>query len=98
MKSLKLSIVGEELLNATNALFVQNPDTNYHKLSSEQKLVCDMGMYVEGGYVTNEFEEIEDFALVIASEEYKDPERGKSKIVNKIKRAIKQGLVTVELN
>ena len=98
MKSLKLSVVGEELLNATNALFVQDPNTNYHKLSAEQKLICDIGMYVEGDYGTNEFEEIEDFALVIASEEYKDPERGKSKIVNKIKKAIKQGLVTVELN
>ncbi len=98
MKSLKLSIVGEELLNATNALFVQDPNTNYHKLSAEQKLVCDIGMYVEGDYGVNEFEEIEDFALVVASEEYQNPERGKSKIVNKIKRAIKQGLVTIELN
>lgn len=98
MKSLKLSIVGEELLNATNALFVQNPNTNYHKLTAEQKLVCDIGMYVEGDYGVNEFEEIEDFALIIASEEYQDPEKGKKKIVNKISKAIKQGLVTVEIN
>jgi hypothetical protein len=96
MKKLKLSIVGENLLNATTALFEENLNTNYYKLSSEQRLICDMGMYVEGDYGDNEFENIETFALEIASEEYQDAEKGKGAIVRKINKAIKQGLVTVE--
>jgi uncharacterized protein YwgA len=97
MKNLKLSIVGKNLLDATNALFEQDPNTNYHKLTAQQKLICDLGMYVEGDYGINEFENIEDFALEIASEEYQDPEKGKDKIIRKINKAIKQDLVSIEL-
>jgi hypothetical protein len=96
MKKLELSVAGKELLDATNLLFEQNPNTNYYKLTAQQKLICDIGMYVEGDYGVNKFETIEDFALLISSAEYQDPERGKSKIINKINKAVKQNLVSIE--
>jgi hypothetical protein len=55
----------------------------------------DMGMYIDGLYGKNRFTNLDIFALDIASEEYQNPEFGRSEIIKKINIAIKKGWVKI---
>jgi len=95
MKKIAFTSKGQSLFDITNQIIIDDEDADYHKLSSEQKLILDFGMYIEGGYGDNSFENIEDFALIIGGEEYQDAAKGAKKIIAKINKGIKQGLIEI---
>jgi len=95
MKKIAFTSKGQSLFDITNQIIIDDEDADYHKLSSEQKLILDFGMYIEGGYGDNSFENIEDFALIIGGEEYQDAAKGVKKIITKINKGIKQGLIEI---
>ena len=93
-KKLTLTNLGEELLNTANKAFNQTED--YNQLTPNHKLVCDMGMYVDGCYTENKFDTVKSFAYTIAELEYQNASVGVVEIERKINRAIKRGLVIVK--
>ena len=92
---LELTPMGELLLNFINNDIESDKPENYHLSSRDEQILMDMGMYIDGLYGKNRFTNLDIFALDIASEEYQDPEFGRSKIVKKINDAIKKGWVKI---
>ena len=92
---LELTPMGELLLNFINNDIESDKPENYHLSSRDEQILMDVQMYIDGLYGDNKFTNLDIFALDIASEEYQDPEFGRSKIVKKINAAIKKGWVKI---
>ena len=92
---LKLTPMGELLLNYLNSDVENDKPENYHLSSRDEQILMDMGMYVDELYGDNKFTNLDIFALDIASGEYLDPQRGKNEIIKKINKAIQKGWVEI---
>jgi hypothetical protein len=96
MKKLQLTQLGEEKLDRINDLVLQ--DIDYHDLSKEEKLVADIGLYVDEAYGENKFNSLEEFVEDAMSVEFIPEyitEKRIKRRVNKIKKAIKENICEI---
>ena len=96
MKKLQLTQLGEEKLNKINDLILQ--DVDYYDLSKEEKLVADIGMYVEEAYGENKFNTLEEFIEEAMSVEFVPEYITENRIkrrINKIKNSIKENICEI---
>ena len=63
----------------------------YSDLSNYDKLVFDMGMYINGAYCVNKFKTVEEFAKNISEGEGCTVK----KIIDKIEKSIKYEIITI---
>jgi hypothetical protein len=63
----------------------------YYDFSSYDQLLFDMQMFVEGAYVENMFERIEDFAIEISDSEGSDVEF----VLERLNKAKQLNLITI---
>jgi len=95
MKKLVLTKLAEnELMNLNKIQNVlANSDIDlYYDFSSYDQLLFDMQMFVEGAYVENMFERIEDFAIEISLSEGSEY----NNILERINKAIELNLVEIK--
>jgi hypothetical protein len=85
--NIKLTPKGQSLLSK-----IENIE-EYDDLSREEKLIADIGIYVEEIELGAKFKDLEDFIEGMAEMEYSDVEYGKKHVRNKINRAQKMGLI-----
>jgi hypothetical protein len=96
MKKLQLTQLGEEKLDRINDIILQ--DIDYHDLSKEEKLVADIGLYVDEAYGENKFNSLEEFVEDAMSIEFIPEHVTEKRIkrrVNQIKKAIKENICEI---
>jgi hypothetical protein len=95
MKKLVLTKLAKKEFN--NLLKIQNQleDSDidiYYDFSSYDRLLFDMQMFVEGAYVENMFERIEDFAIEISYSEGSEY----NNVLKRINKALELNLVEIK--
>jgi hypothetical protein len=96
MKKLQLTQLGEEKLDKITDLIMQ--DVDFHDLSKEEKLVADIGMYVDEAYGENQFNSLEEFIEDAMSVEFVPEyitEKRIKRRINQIKKAIKENICEI---
>lgn len=91
MKKIKLTNKCKTRLKVINS--DEDLYDNYHDLSNEDKLIVDAGMYEDGVYVDNEFDDLDVWCLDTAKCEF---ENGDLMLVkNKITQMLELGLIEI---
>jgi hypothetical protein len=96
MRKIILTEKGINELNKINTLIEELDD--YNKLTPNQQFLADIGIYCEGGYIENKFENIEDYIknsmLLEFNSKYVTPKNIKTR-TNKIKKHIKENICQI---
>ena len=95
MKKLVLTTLAEKEFNNLSKIHDQLEDSDidlYYDFSSYDRLLFDMQMFVEGAYVENAFERIEDFAIEISLSEGSEY----NNVLERINKAVELNLVEIK--
>jgi len=95
MKKLVLTKLAEKEFNNLLKIHNQLEDSDidlYYDFSSYDQLLFDMQMFVEGAYVENMFERIEDFAIEISYSEGSEY----NNVLERINKALELNLIEIK--
>ena len=76
---------------------IEEDDDAYDSLNEHEKLVVDAELYVEDGYMENEFDNLDEWCKEVALEEYLPAyvEKHPNVVKDKINEMINKGIITV---
>jgi len=76
---------------------IEEDDEAYDSLNEHELLVVDAELYVEGGYIENEFDDLDEWCREVGGGEY-DPKylaKHPNVVKDKINKMIDKGLITI---
>jgi hypothetical protein len=93
---LKLTESAELELEVINKRIEEDDDV-YDSLNEHELLVVDAGLYVEDGYIENEFDDFDEWCYEVGLEEYNSKYLAKhpNAVKNKVNEMITKGIITL---
>ena len=94
---LKLTESAELELEVINKRIEENEEEAWDSLNEHELLVTDAQLYVEDGYMENEFDNLDEWCQEVALEEYLPSyvEKHPNVVKDKINEMINKGIITV---
>jgi hypothetical protein len=76
---------------------IEEDEEAYDSLNEHELLVVDAELYVEGGYIENEFDDLDEWCYEVGLEEYDSKYLAKhpNAVKNKVNEMITKGMITI---
>ena len=86
----------EKAINELNLLF-ENEKFEYDEMTEYEMLLSDAGLYVEGAYIDNEFEDLNEWCIGTGSSEYEQTylNTHPNVVREKINLMLKENIITI---